>query len=439
MSHHFEKLPLAIDATYLEPDVTKAMIAAKQSAINTVDASLRQGKCPGSDFTGWLQPDRIVSEKELADIKAIAERVRAVDAALLVIGIGGSYLGARAVIEALSDEPDRVVYAGQNISAHYMTRLKKQLEGKQVMINVVSKSGTTTEPAIAFRVMKDLANAGIVATTDPDKGALKQLADSEGYTRFVVPNDIGGRFSVLSAVGLLPIACAGVDIDALIKGATDCAALCASTTDPLENPAYFYAAARSVLYQQGFSIELLASFEPRLHYFAEWWKQLYGESEGKDHMALYPASVDFTTDLHSMGQYIQDGRRILAETFLIVDEGEPRLAVPDTGNDSDELQYLANEQVSYVNSRAYEATARAHRDGGVPNMTIHLKSLDAYSLGALIYLFEIGCAVSGLMLGVNPFNQPGVEAYKKIMFRLLGKPGHQKIESAAAEAKFVSF
>ncbi len=439
MSHHFEKLPIAIDAAYLEPNVTKQMIGARHRSIECADADLRSGECQGCDFTGWLKPDKIVSEKELAEIKTIAERVRAVDATLLVIGIGGSYLGARAVIEALADDPDKVVYAGQNVSAHYMARLRQQLKGKQVTINVISKSGTTTEPAIAFRVMEDLANAGIIATTDANKGALRQLAEDKKYRRFVVPDDIGGRYSVLSAVGLLPIACAGVDIDALVKGAADCAALCASTTDPLANPAYFYATARNALYQQGFSIELLASFEPRLHYFAEWWKQLYGESEGKENMSLYPASVDFTTDLHSMGQYIQEGRRILAETFLIIDEGEPSVKVPDTGDDSDELQYLAGKEVSFVNSKAYEATARAHRDGGVPNMTIHLKTLDAYSLGALIYFFEIACAISGLMLGVNPFNQPGVEAYKKIMFRLLGKPGHEKAESVSPEAKYVSF
>lgn len=442
MSHHFEKLPIAIDAAYLEPNVTHDMISGRAKAVAAADAELRSGKCAGCDLTGWLKPASIVDATELARVKNTAMRLREETDVLLVIGIGGSYLGARAVIEALADDPDRVVYAGQNISAHYAARLRKQLRGKNVAINVISKSGTTTEPAIAFRVMKDLVGAArtrIVATTDPKKGALRQLAEKEGYEAFVVPDDIGGRYSVLSAVGLLPIAYAGVDIDALIEGASDCAGLCASTLDPLANPAYFYAAARNVLYKQGVSVELLASFEPRLHYFAEWWKQLYGESEGKENMALFPASVDFTTDLHSMGQYVQEGRRFLAETFLIVDGGEPSIRIPDTGGDADELQYLAGQEMSYVNGKAYEATARAHRDGGVPNMTIHLEQLDAYSLGALIYFFEIACAVSGAMLGVNPFNQPGVEAYKKVMFRLLGKPGHQKAESVSPEPNYISF
>ena len=442
LSHHFEKLPIAIDATYLEPNVTEEMISGRAKAVKAADKDLRSGKCQGCDFTGWLDPAAIVDAKDLARLKKAAKRLRKNASKLLVIGIGGSYLGARAVIEALADDPDRVVYAGQNISAHYMDRLRKQLEGHHVAINVISKSGTTTEPAIAFRTMTELLGDScveIVATTDAEKGALRKLADEKRHESFVVPGDVGGRYSVLSAVGLLPIAYAGVDIDALVKGASDCAALCASHADPLKNPAYFYAAARNVLYKQGVSVELLASFEPRLHYFAEWWKQLYGESEGKENMALFPASVDFTTDLHSMGQYIQEGRRILAETFLIVEGGEPSVKIPDTGDDSDELQYLAGAEVSYVNAKAYEATARAHRDGGVPNMTILLRELDAYSLGALIYFFEIACAISGLMLGVNPFNQPGVEAYKSIMFRLLGKPGHEKAESVGPRARYVAF
>lgn len=443
MPDQYSKLPVAIDPGYLKPNVTREMIAERRKAIELADSELRAGTCPGCEFTGWLKPDMILTAEELANLKKTASHLRGETEVLLVIGIGGSYLGARAVIEALSDNPDRVVYAGQNISAHYMKRLRGHLAGKPVAINVISKSGTTTEPAIAFRMMKDLvgdaAKCRIVATTDSKKGALRQLAEKEGYETFVVPDDIGGRYSVLSAVGLLPIAYSGVDIDALVRGATKCAELCASTADPLKNPAYFYSAARNVLYNQGFSIELLASFEPRLHYFAEWWKQLYGESEGKENMALYPSSVDFTTDLHSMGQYVQEGRRILAETFLIVGGGEPSLQIPDTGDNADELGYLAGREVSYVDHKAYEATARAHRDGGVPNMTIMLEKLDAHSLGALIYFFEIACAVSGLMLGVNPFNQPGVEAYKKVMFQLLGKPGYEKVEGAGGEAEVISF
>ncbi|OFX15601.1 MAG: glucose-6-phosphate isomerase [Armatimonadetes bacterium RBG_16_58_9] len=419
------------------------MIGQRNDALRTADERLRSGTCPGCDFTGWLNPDQIVSKEEMARLKSTAQRLRDQTDVLLVIGIGGSYLGARAVIEALSDDPARVVYAGQNISAHYMRRLRAELAGKRVAINVISKSGATTEPAIAFRVLKDLvgevcAKDRIVATTDANKGALLDLANKESYAKFVVRGDVGGRYSVLSVVGLLPIAYAGVDVDALVSGAKLCADLCANS-NPLENPAYFYACARNALYDQGLSIELLASFEPRLHFFAEWWKQLFGESEGKEHMALYPASVDFTTDLHSMGQYIQEGRRILAETFLIVKEGEPSLTIPDDPDDADGLNYLAGSEVSYVNHQAYAATAQAHREGGVPNMTVLVDRLDARCLGALIYFFEIACAVSGLMLGVNPFSQPGVEAYKKHMFEILDKPGFTEPEREGGVPDYVAF
>ncbi|MCE5197760.1 MAG: glucose-6-phosphate isomerase [Armatimonadota bacterium] len=443
MPKQFDKLPIALDVNYLEPNVTTDMVAERQAMVKFVDGLLREGNHPGSEFTGWLKPETIMSDYELAKLNATAKRLANDTDVMLVIGIGGSYLGARAVIEALADDPGRVVYAGQNMSAHYMTRLKALFKGKRVAINVVSKSGTTTEPAIAFRVMRELVDESverqmIVATTDANKGSLLDAAHKQGWETYVVPDDIGGRYSVLSAVGLLPIAYAGIDIAPLIAGAKACADLCASTSDPLANPAYFYAAARNVMYQQGFGIEVLASFEPRLHYLLEWWKQLYGESEGKENMALFPASVDFTTDLHSLGQYIQEGRRVLAETFLIVDGGEPSLTIPES-EDPDGLDYLAGQEVSYVNSKAYEATASAHRSGGVPNMTIHLQQLDAYSMGALIYFFEIACAVSGLMLNVNPFNQPGVEAYKKEMFKLLGKPGYESTESRQAKPKMVSF
>ena len=438
----FDRLPIALRTDLLKPDVTDEMVTERRAHLELVDNLLRARTCQGAAFTGWLEPDSILTPEELTRLNACAARLREETDVLLVIGIGGSYLGARAVVEALADDPARIVFAGTNISAHYMTKLRAQLNGKRVAINVISKSGATTEPAIAFRILKDLAAdpkaKHVVATTDAVKGALRQLADNEGYETFVVPDDIGGRYSVLSAVGLLPIAYAGIDIDRLIKGAADCAALCANT-DPLKNPAYFYAIARNVLYKQGFSIELLASFEPRLHFLAEWWKQLFGESEGKEHMALFPASVDFTTDLHSMGQYIQEGRRTLAETFLAVDSGELNLTIPNAEGNADELNYLAGKEVSYVNAKAYEATALAHRDGGAPNMTVSLKQLDAYSLGALIYFFEIACAVSGLMLGVNPFDQPGVEAYKTRMFQLLGKPGYEMPAGEAPAPDFVGF
>lgn len=434
MTHCFEKLPISLDIANLSPDATRKMIADKQNAAKRAASELISGTCPGAEFTGWLKPGEILSSPELQRLKNCVNRLRETTDVLLVIGIGGSYLGARAVIEALGDNPEKVVYAGHNISAHYVKRLREQLAGKRVGINIISKSGTTTEPAIAFRLMRDIVGSNIakdciVATTDETEGALLHLANTEGYERFVVPNNIGGRYSVLSAVGLLPIAYAGIDIDQLIGGAVKCADLCSEVS--LEsNPAFCYAAARNVLYENGKSIELLASFEPRLHYIAEWWKQLFGESEGKDGKALFPASVEFTTDLHSMGQYIQQGQRVLMETFLIAEQGEPAVEVPKWSDDSDDLNYLAGREISYVNHIAYQATAMAHRDGGVPNMTILLKQIDAYSIGALLYFFEIACAVSGLMLGVNPFDQPGVVAYKNVMFQLLGKPGYDKIDVA---------
>ena len=443
--HQFKKLPIALDIANLSPNVTRDMVNNRNKAAELAHKSLRAGTCQGADFTGWLKPGEILTADEFAAIKACAEKLRERTDVLLVIGIGGSYLGARSVIEALADKPDSVVYAGQNISAHYIKRLRDQLMGKRVAINVISKSGTTTEPALAFRVMRDIVRGAdaaeyIVATTDANRGALLQLTEKEGFERFVVPDDIGGRYSVLSAVGLLPIAYAGVDVDKLVMGAVACADLCANA-DPNQNPALYYAIARNILYSQGYAIEMLANFEPRLHFVSEWWKQLYGESEGKENMALFPASVDFTTDLHSMGQYIQSGRRILAETFLIVEDGEPQVNIPKWDDNSDGLNYLVEGEfnsVDKVNAVAYKATAQAHREGGVPNMSVLLKRLDEESLGALIYFFEYACAISGLMMGVNPFDQPGVEAYKKIMFKMLGKPG---FEGTAGESApdYVSF
>jgi glucose-6-phosphate isomerase len=350
-----------------------------------------------------------------------------------VIGIGGSYLGARAVIEALKSDGPEIYYAGNNLSAHHHLDVVNSVKDKKFSVNVVSKSGTTTEPAVAFRVFRDLleskfgkdgAKSRIIATTDRHKGALRGLAKLEGYETLPIDDNVGGRYSVLSAVGLLPIAVAGIDIEALRQGAIDTAQACKST-DVLSNPSAFYAAARNLLYRQGYDIEIFASFEPRLHFTAEWWKQLFGESEGKDHISLYPSSVDFTTDLHSMGQWIQQGRRLITETFVILDGGEPQLAIPSGGND-DELGYLAGKDINYVNHAAYQAVALAHRDGGVPNATVHLKELNAYSLGSLIYFFERACGISGYLLGVNPFNQPGVEAYKQNMFGILEKPGSEE-------------
>jgi len=345
------------------------------------------------------------------------------------------------VIEALGENKgSKVLFAGNSLSAHEHEKVLNAVTGKTFSINAISKSGTTTEPAVAFRIFrsllekqigKDDAKKQIIATTDAKKGALRKFAEEEGYATLPIADDVGGRYSVLSPVGLLPIAVAGIDIDALLAGAKDVAAAC-QTTDVSKNPAYFYAVARNFLYRKGYNVELFSSFEPRLSYVAEWWKQLVGESEGKDHISLFPASVQLTTDLHSMGQYIQQGRRFLIETFVIVDGGEPSLAVPPAENDLDELGYLQGKPMSEVNRAAYQATALAHHDGGVPNSSIHLDSLNAYSLGALLYFFERAIGVSGYLMGINPFNQPGVEAYKTNMFALLGKP---KFEDATKDVQ----
>lgn len=424
---------LTLDLTHLAPDVTPEMLVRQRARLATAQETLRDGTGAGADFRGWLDPAAMVSEDDLDRIGAIAADLRARSDALAVVGIGGSYLGARAVIEALAPPGAPAVhFAGQNLSARYHADLLASLAGKRVAVNVVSKSGTTTEPAVAFRLLKaqvertagaDAARDLIVATTDRRRGALRPLAERAGYRTLPIADDVGGRYSVLSPVGLLPIAYAGIDLRALRQGALDCARA-ADEPDPIKNPVLAYAAARNLLYGQGYLIEALASFEPRLHFALEWWKQLFGESEGKDRMALFPASVEFTTDLHSMGQYFQEGRRALIETFLWIEEGEPDLPLP-AGDDADELGYLTGQPLSAINRAAYQATALAHREGGVPNLTLALPRLDAYHLGALLYFFERACGVSGYLLGVNPFDQPGVEAYKKNMFALLGKPGHE--------------
>ena len=428
-------LPLSLDYGYLAPDLDLDEVKAFQADVDLAHQKVTLGTGLGSDFLGWVDPAQIVSGEELQTIKTLAAQIRDNSDVLISIGIGGSYLGARAVIEALGEGagPD-ILFAGNSLSAHDHSKTLKKLDGKRFSINAISKSGTTTEPAVAFRLFRDLleksvgkdeAKKRIVATTDAKRGALKKFADEEGYPSLVIADSIGGRYSVLSPVGLLPIAVAGIDIDALLAGAKAVADATA-VSDVTKNPAYFYAAARNLLYRKGYSTEIFASFEPRLHYIAEWWKQLTGESEGKSHIGLFPASVDFTTDLHSMGQWIQEGRRNIIETFVILDGGELTLAVPSADNDLDELGYLQGRPLTEVNKAAYEATSLAHRDGGVPNSTIHLAQLDAYSLGALLYFFERAIAVSGYLMGINPFNQPGVEAYKTNMFALLGKPKFEK-------------
>lgn len=425
---------IKLDAAYLEPDLTMEEVAGWQDDVQRMDEKVRNRTGAGSDFLGWVNPSDIAPEDLVARVEETAGKLREISDALVVIGIGGSYLGARAVIEALAGDDAPVYFAGNNISASYLTALLEKLKGKRVALNVISKSGTTTEPAIAFRILREWLSRNaraedvsklIVATTDASRGALLKLATDEGYERFVVPDDVGGRYSVLTPVGLLPIAYAGVDIRALVQGAKKSFEAC-QNADLRFNPAYSYAAARNCMYDKGYAVEMFAHFEPRLQYVAEWWKQLYGESEGKENKALFPASVNYTADLHSMGQYAQQGRRFLLETFVMVEGGEPGLKIPAESEDLDGLGYLEGREVSDVNFEAYRATALAHREGGLPNMTISIPRLDAENLGALLYFFEIACAVSGYLLRVNPFNQPGVEAYKKHMFALLGKPGFEE-------------
>ena len=403
--------------------------------------TLEEGTGAGSDFLGWVNlPSN--TPKDLIDrINATAARLRERCEFVVCVGIGGSYLGAKAVNTALADNFEyyyapnpknpKVLYAGQNISEDYTAELEKLLTGRKFGIIVISKSGTTTEPAIAFRILKeklekeagkDAAKDLIVAITDEKKGALRTLATQEGYETYVIPDNVGGRFSVLTPVGLLPIAVAGHDIQKLINGAID---MEEATKHPAENNiAETYARMRNALYQDGKKIEILANFEPKLHYFAEWWKQLYGESEGKDHKGIFPAAVDFTTDLHSMGQWIQDGERTIFETVISVDKPAVERRIPEDAQNLDGINYLAGKRIDEVNKMAELGTQMAHIDGGVPNIRINIKSLDEHTLGALIYFFEKACGISGYMLGVNPFNQPGVEAYKTNMFKLLHKPGY---------------
>jgi glucose-6-phosphate isomerase len=401
---------------------------------------LHEKKGPGSDYLGWVNLPLQYDKEEFARIKEAAQRIRSNSDALVVIGIGGSYLGARSAIEALShtfhnqmDGKTQVYFAGQNISSTYITHLLELLEGKDISLNVISKSGTTTEPAIAFRILRDYmekkygkeeAKKRIYATTDSSKGALKKLADEEGYETFVIPDDVGGRYSVLTAVGLLPIASAGLDIDQMMAGAA-AAAQKYNNVDLSTNESYQYAAVRNALYRKGKNIELLANFEPSLHFVSEWWKQLFGESEGKDQKGLYPASVDFTTDLHSMGQYVQEGRRDLIETVLSVKKPRVELTIEKDSTNLDGLNFIAGMTMDEVNKKAAEGTRLAHVDGGVPNLIVELDALNEYTYGEMVYFFEKACGISGLLLGVNPFDQPGVEAYKTNMFALLGKPGFE--------------
>ena len=402
-------------------------------------------KGAGNDFLGWIDLPVDYDKEEFARILKAAEKIKSDSEVLLVIGIGGSYLGARAAIEFLRHnfyncvskeirKTPEIYFVGNSISSTYMKHLMDVIEDRDFSVNVISKSGTTTEPAIAFRIFKEMlenkygkaeAAKRIYATTDKQKGALKTLATEEGYETFVVPDDIGGRFSVLTAVGLLPIAVSGADITKLMEGAAD-GRKHALESPFEENDSMQYAAIRNILHRKGKAIEILANYEPSLHYVSEWWKQLYGESEGKDQKGIYPASVDLTTDLHSMGQFIQDGSRVMFETVMNVEEPQCELTIKEEAADLDGLNYLAGKTVDFVNKSAMNGTVLAHTDGNVPNLMVTIPKQDEFSLGQLFYFFEFACGISGYILGVNPFNQPGVESYKKNMFALLGKPGYEK-------------
>ncbi|MCM0583293.1 glucose-6-phosphate isomerase [Weissella diestrammenae] len=436
---------LSFDTSKLDTFVDANELTMLQPMVTLADDMLRTGTGAGAAYTDWINLPTEYDRTEFARIQSAAKQIQSNSEVLVVIGIGGSYLGARAAIDFLNDyfssaysseqrTAPQVVFAGNNISGQYLNSLIKLIGDRDFSVNVISKSGTTTEPAIAFRVFKQMletkygvtgAKARIYATTDAQKGALKTLADEEGYEEFVVPDGVGGRFSVLTAVGLLPIAVAGGDIDQLMAGAA-AAQVAYSDSDLQNNAAYQYAAYRNALYRKGYTTELLINYEPTLVQFGEWWKQLQGESEGKDGKGIFPATGNFSTDLHSFGQYIQEGRRNLFETLVRVTEPVSDVIIPTTDAD-DGLAYLQGEKMSYVNRMASDGTLLAHVDGGVPNMVVEIEKQDAFHLGYLIYFFEIAVGISGYLNGVNPFNQPGVEAYKRNMFGLLGKPGYEEL------------
>ncbi|MBF8418072.1 glucose-6-phosphate isomerase [Heyndrickxia coagulans] len=441
--------------THIQFDYSKALAFFNEHEITYLSEPIRlahkllhEKTGVGNDFTGWLTLPKDYDKEEFARIQKAAAKIQSDSDVLLVIGIGGSYLGARAAIEMLNHsfmnvlpkekrKNPQIFFVGNSISSTYMKDLMDVLEGKDFSINVISKSGTTTEPAIAFRIFNKLliekygekeAKDRVYATTDRAKGALKTLADAEGYETFVIPDDVGGRYSVLTPVGLLPIAVSGVDIQAMMDGAAK-AVDDFSNPEVAENIAYQYAAVRNILYRKGKTIEMLINYEPGLQYFSEWWKQLFGESEGKDQKGIYPSSANFSTDLHSLGQYVQEGRRDLFETVVKVEQAREELTIEKEENDLDGLNYLAGRTVDFVNNKAFEGTLLAHTDGGVPNLVVSIPKTDAYTFGYLVYFFEKACAVSGYLNGVNPFDQPGVEAYKKNMFALLGKPGYEDLKA----------
>ena len=443
---------ISLDITQAAQFLKPGAVEAYESQVKAAQEALENGTCPGNDFLGWLHLPSSITSEFLDEIQATANTLRDKCEVIVVAGIGGSYLGARAVIEALSNsfawlvadkKNPTILFAGNNIGEDYLFELTEYLKNKKFGVINISKSGTTTETALTFRLLKKQCEAQrgkaeakdvIVAVTDAKKGAARTCADKEGYKGFIIPDNIGGRFSVLTPVGLLPIACAGFDVKELVSGAQEMERACGKNVPFEKNPAAQYAAVRNGLYSEaGKKIEIVVNFQPKLHFFAEWWKQLYGESEGKDNKGIFPAACDFTTDLHSMGQWIQQGERSIFETVISVEEPEHKLLFPHDEENLDGLNFLEGKRVDDVNKMAELGTRLAHVDGGVPNIRISVPRLNAYYIGQLIYFFEIACGISGNLLQVNPFNQPGVEAYKKNMFALLNKPGYEAESKAIRE------
>ena len=443
---------ISLDITKAAQFLKPGAVEAYESQVKAAQEALENGTCPGNDFLGWLHLPSSITSEFLDEIQATANTLRDKCEVIVVAGIGGSYLGARAVIEALSNsfawlvadkKNPTILFAGNNIGEDYLFELTEYLKNKKFGVINISKSGTTTETALTFRLLKKQCEAQrgkaeakdvIVAVTDAKKGAARTCADKEGYKSFIIPDNIGGRFSVLTPVGLLPIACAGFDVKELVSGAQEMERACGKNVPFEKNPAAQYAAVRNGLYSEaGKKIEIVVNFQPKLHFFAEWWKQLYGESEGKDNKGIFPAACDFTTDLHSMGQWIQQGERSIFETVISVEEPEHKLLFPHDEENLDGLNFLERKRVDDVNKMAELGTRLAHVDGGVPNIRISVPRLNAYYIGQLIYFFEIACGISGNLLQVNPFNQPGVEAYKKNMFALLNKPGYEAESKAIRE------
>ena len=443
---------ISLDITKAAQFLSEGAVKAYEPKVKAAQEALENGTCPGNDFLGWLHLPSSITPQFLDEVQAVANTLREKCEVIVVAGIGGSYLGARAIIEALGNSfawlvgdktNPTIVFAGNNIGEDYLFELSEYLKDKRFGVINISKSGTTTETALAFRLLKKQceeqrgkaeAKDVIVAITDAKRGAARAAADKEGYKTFVIPDNVGGRFSVLTPVGLLPIACAGFDIKALVNGAADMEKATAPSVPFAENIAAQYAAVRNALYtEKGKKIEIMVNYQPKLHFIAEWWKQLYGESEGKEHKGIFPASCDFTTDLHSMGQWIQESERSIFETVISVEQPAKKLLFPSDDENLDGLNFLAGKRVDEVNKMAELGTLLAHVDGGVPNIRISVPELNEYYIGQLIYFFEIGCGISGNVLGVNPFNQPGVEAYKKNMFALLDKPGYEAESKAIKE------